>query len=480
MKRNFTLLLVLLCLYGNKASAQLVQSCFLENFNSQTSGWTYSQGANEGNYNTPGTCTPNRGIVTPGIGGNNPANIKTPVFTSNGALTMQVQFDIYCVNSNLNCNSWKNFDCPTSIDVFYHVGGVRYIAIQDLVLPPNGPGNSPKVNFMFNTQNRLPAGTQYQLEIAFKMKSGIGNCGQPGTKYILDNFGKCEINCLDCAIDAIDDIYCQASNNAVTFSGNLALNDTKYDGAVVTYSLANGPFANGNAAIGGANLSIQSDGQFTITRTDMTKSIFDFTYRITESTFGMTDLASVRVCFPEGSTLPVILTEFNASRKNKTVLLTWKTSMELNAASFEIERLTGTQFEKVGSVIATNDINGSSYSFTDQNSFSKTTMYRLKQIDKDNTYKHSEVRTVKGIGADFDFQIYPNPATGGRTRVHFDDVSETLQIQVMDQTGRVLKNMTTANRTNIDIQGLVPGMYYIKVTKSIDGSSAIKKLIVIQ
>ena len=122
MKKTFTLAIALLCMLNN-SSAQLTQTCFTENFNAPTSSWTYGQGASEGGYNVPGGgCTLDRGIVTPGVGGNNPANVKTPNFTSTGALTLQIAFDIFCVNANLTCSSWKDFECPTSIDVFYYVG----------------------------------------------------------------------------------------------------------------------------------------------------------------------------------------------------------------------------------------------------------------------------------------------------------------------------------------------------------------------
>lgn len=479
MKRTFTLLLAGLCL-ATITRAQLVQTCFLENFNSPTTGWIYSQGASEGNYNLPGGCGGDRGIVTPGVGGNNPANIKTPVFTSNGAIVMQVNFDIFCLNANLNCSSWKNYDCPTSIDVFYITGGQKFTAIRDLVLPPNGPGNSPTVNFMFNTNGKLPAGTTYQLEVAFKMKSGIGNCGQPGTKYVLDNFGKCEINCIDCTIDANDDVFCNQNNDPVTFSGSLVPNDQKYQGATVTYSLANGPFANGNAQTGGANLTINPDGTFTIVRTDMTKTIFDFTYRISESTFGMSDLASCRVCFPDGAVVPIILTEFTAARKQKNVLLNWKTASEINADRFELERKSNGDFEKIGTVMAENHETGSSYLFTDVNASATESQYRIRMIDRDGTYKYSQIRQVKGIGAAFDFSIFPNPTANGFTRLQLGDISEPVTVRLIDQAGRVLKTFVSANRGNIDLQSLKPGSYHIQVTRSTTGDTQTKMLVVIR
>ena len=477
MKRKFTFAIVLCCIF-NSLSAQLTQTCFTENFNSQTSGWTYGQGASEGAYGSPGIgCVPDRGIVTPGVGGNNPANVKTPGFTSTGALTVQVSFDIYCVAANLACNSWKDFECPTSIDVFYWVGATKYIGITDLVLPANGPLNSPTVSFNFSVGNNLPIGTVYKLELAFKPKSGIGNCGQPGTKYVLDNFKKCEITCINCGLDALDDNFCLLSNNPDVYSGDLSTNDQVYQGATVTYSLANGPFANGNSTTGGATLAINANGTFTITRTDYTKSIFDFTYKVSESFLGLSDLASCRVCFPVGGVLPIIISDFNAKRKDRTAVLNWKTSSENNGLRFEVERMSGSGFITVGSVAVTNNSTGSDYSFIDNNTATVATQYRIKLIDKDNRFRYSETKSVKGLGAPLDFSISPNPSNG-TTKVSSTEVSGSENIQVLDYLGRIVQSITDNSSGSTIISGLKSGVYFIRLTRQTTGEQVTRKLIV--
>jgi hypothetical protein len=105
---------------------------------------------------------------------------------------MDLSFDMVVLNANLKCNSWKDYPCPTSVDVFYYVAGIRYTAIIDQLLPPNGPGNPTTVSLRFNPGNNLPSGTTYKIEMCFKPKSGTGNCIQQNTKYVFDNFRICE------------------------------------------------------------------------------------------------------------------------------------------------------------------------------------------------------------------------------------------------------------------------------------------------
>lgn len=191
MKTIFSLVIALSFMLNT--SAQTIQTCTNENFSGTATGWTYSQGAHTGNYdNPPMGCAPDRGIITPGVGGNNPCNIQTPSFVSIGAYLVSLSFDIIVLNANLKCNTWKNYPCQTSVDVFYYVGNTKHTGITDFVLPPNGPGNSTNVTMSFDPGSNLPAGTVYRIEFCFKPKSGVGNCIQQNTKYVFDNFMNCE------------------------------------------------------------------------------------------------------------------------------------------------------------------------------------------------------------------------------------------------------------------------------------------------
>ncbi|MEO6252058.1 MAG: T9SS type A sorting domain-containing protein [Ferruginibacter sp.] len=190
MKKKFIMALAVFCT-ANTLSAQI---CTTENFSNNPSGWTLSQGARITDYKNPkSNCSENIGIITPGVGGNNPSNIKTPTYTSAGATSVAMTFDMFVFDANMKCDSWKDFDCETSVDVFYFVGGTKYTGIIDQVLPPNGPSGTTVVNLNITVGGNLPSGTQYQIQIEFKFKSGTGNCVQQNTKYVIDNFTKCEI-----------------------------------------------------------------------------------------------------------------------------------------------------------------------------------------------------------------------------------------------------------------------------------------------
>ncbi|MEO7524048.1 MAG: T9SS type A sorting domain-containing protein [Ferruginibacter sp.] len=192
MKTNFALTIVFAFLL-NVSFAQNMQSCATETFSGQAAGWTYSQGAHVGNYTNPATgCSDDRGIITPGVGGNNPCNIQTGEFISTGASQIDLSFDMIVLDANLKCKSWKDYPCETSVDVFYYIAGIKYTGKIDHVLPPNGPANSTLVTLSFNPGDNLPPGTVYKIEFCFKPKSGVGNCIQQNTKYVFDNFRNCE------------------------------------------------------------------------------------------------------------------------------------------------------------------------------------------------------------------------------------------------------------------------------------------------
>jgi uncharacterized repeat protein (TIGR01451 family) len=175
--------------------------CITENFNTNPNGWVLSNGARFTGYENPiNNCTADRGIITPGVGGFDPAIIRTPPYTSSGAKRIKMSFDLFPFDANMRCKSWKNYNCPVSIDVNYYVAGVRYEGVKDYLLPPNGPEHSPNITLIFPVGDRLPEGTQYAIEIIFKFKNGVGQCVQQNTKYIIDNFSVCEQQCGSCPL----------------------------------------------------------------------------------------------------------------------------------------------------------------------------------------------------------------------------------------------------------------------------------------
>jgi hypothetical protein len=481
MIRNLVLLLWVCLFTPDLLKAQTSSVCFSDNFNnnSATTGWVFSSGAGVNSYQNPlNGCQSDYGIVTPGVGGNNPAKLTTPFMISNGSTFLVIGFDIFRLNSNLNCNTWSNFACPTSIDVSVIKGSSVFGVVSDLMLPENGPGSIPTLSLVFNAQNQLAAGDSFKVQIDFKPRSGTGNCIQNGTKYVIDNFKVCQpVDVTVNFLNAQDDSLCSLANGTETFSNDLSTNDNRSEGLNLVYSLANGPFGNGNTVPGGADLVINANGTFTITRTDPARSVFDFTYRVTDPVNGLSDLATCTVCFNSGGALPLELISIGAVRKKQMVTVSWKTSSESNLSSFEIQRKVNGQFETIGTVIPQNKPNGSAYTFTETNVYKAISEYRIKSIEAGGTQKFSQIRSVKGFGEDNNLLVFPNPSNGSAT-VLLNDCNGSISVDILDNAGRLIKSVKSVNENKVHINGLKPGVYMIRATELNTGNSAIQKLVV--
>ncbi|HEY6953260.1 MAG TPA: T9SS type A sorting domain-containing protein [Bacteroidota bacterium] len=119
------------------------------------------------------------------------------------------------------------------------------------------------------------------------------------------------------------------------------------------------------------------------------------------------------------SSLPVELASFSARAKQSAVELAWSTATEVNSYGFEVQRQdivnegTNGIWTKIGFVPASGTSSGvREYSFTDQKPPAGRYGYRLKQVDKNGSFKYSNVEEVEMDAAPKEFtlgQNYPNP-----------------------------------------------------------------------
>ena len=91
--------------------------------------------------------------------------------------------------------------------------------------------------------------------------------------------------------------------------------------------------------------------------------------------------------------------EFTAESQGEGILLIWRTGIEFNLSTFEVQRSTnGTSFYSVAEVEPAGSY--SEYQFVDNNLLKdamKTYYYRLKMVDINGTVTYSEVREVTMI-----------------------------------------------------------------------------------
>ncbi len=174
--------------------------------------------------------------------------------------------------------------------------------------------------------------------------------------------------------------------------------------------------------------------------------------------------------------LPVELVSFTAKRKDsRDVLAEWKTVSEQNVSHFELEVAKGNndyqngRFVKIGEVLSPGNSNSErDYSFVDVE-LGKTGVryYRLKIVDRDNTFVYSPVRPIV-FNSEIQWQVYPNPSNGIYNLIFQLGQNETANVKVYDVNGRQVKQMNLAGngfvqKTQVDLKAakFASGVYLL-------------------
>lgn len=159
--------------------------------------------------------------------------------------------------------------------------------------------------------------------------------------------------------------------------------------------------------------------------------------------------------------LPVSLLSFNASLNNKLVNLDWSTANEVNAGAFELERsVNGKDFSRISFVVAKNGVQNS-YNFVDERAVAGTNYYRLKMVDKDGSFKYSQIVSVKAKSEGV--AVFPNPVKANLTVQH-EVAVKGATISVVDFAGKQVAAVNVqagATQTNLDASKFTPGSYMI-------------------
>jgi hypothetical protein len=181
----------------------------------------------------------------------------------------------------------------------------------------------------------------------------------------------------------------------------------------------------------------------------------------------------------QGGPLPVKISAFSAQRKNNAVVLNWKTSTEINSKSFVIQRAVNNDFKDIATIPSNNLPNGSSYNYSDMSPLSGLLSYRLKMVDLDGTVAYSEIRLVKEtVSSSSDFTVYPNP-NRGNARITVFETSASTDVQLIDQSGRMIQVVNLQNRNTVDFTSIKTGMYIVRVVNKVTGETSLQKLNVV-
>jgi hypothetical protein len=251
---------------------------------------------------------------------------------------------------------------------------------------------------------------------------------------------------------------------------------------------------NYNPGVTDGDFSISTDPVETITANDKYKVIFntdalkipspstDYYKFWLVFTDGSGNLNAVLISMTAGA-LPVTLSNFTAKQTtDNKVSLAWVTSSESVNKGFSIERQDegSGKFQSLG-FIASKAEGGNSqatlaYSFKDLTAKNGTNMYRLVQEDLDGKKTYSEVRIVK-LSAQSVSSVFPNPSTGAINISRTND-GKKMNIQVLDQSGRVISQVNNITDANYRMNLPQSGIYSIKMMYPETGEQSIQRIVV--
>ncbi len=159
-------------------------------------------------------------------------------------------------------------------------------------------------------------------------------------------------------------------------------------------------------------------------------------------------------------TLPVVLSQFTATKKQDVVQLQWKTDQEQNSREFIIERSAdGNNYSAIGAVAAVGNSNSAQYySFTDNVPQKGNNYYRLKFVDNDDKFNYSLIRT---INFSLLSKLIWRPVANGIIEVQWQQ-GNTENYTVTDMRGQKVKQGKLSNG-KVFLSQLAAGTYNISV-----------------
>jgi hypothetical protein len=184
------------------------------------------------------------------------------------------------------------------------------------------------------------------------------------------------------------------------------------------------------------------------------------------TTFSDFTLASIDLTMP----LPVELLAFEAvlieDKVNQlAVELDWRTMDEVGSDYFVVERSQDqVAFEDIGRVEAignSSEINV--YQMMDQELETgvERYYYRLRMVDRDGSFAHSEVRTVL-LHGETSVLVYPNPSTEWvQIQTEGHGIQEVLLFNTLGQ--ELIRQEGSGSKVRLMVSDVAPGAYFLRV-----------------
>lgn len=159
--------------------------------------------------------------------------------------------------------------------------------------------------------------------------------------------------------------------------------------------------------------------------------------------------------------LPVTLVNFAAKEQGCSALMSWETAEEKSFSHFEVERMDGNKFTRIGTVKATGS--NSKYSFTDRTAPEGKNQYRLAIVDNDGSTAYSKIAHATIACNSQAISIYPNPA---KEKVYIKGLTGTETVQVYNAIGQlIVQHTATGTEDMVDLGPNAAGIYQVVIIR---------------
>ncbi|MDQ6481796.1 T9SS type A sorting domain-containing protein [Dyadobacter sp. LHD-138] len=201
-----------------------------------------------------------------------------------------------------------------------------------------------------------------------------------------------------------------------------------------------------------------------------------FTYSEVDAAGQPSVPANYTISFP--TPLPVKLVSFSVSQEGNSAQLNWTTAGEINADRFEIERSADAKtWNYIGKKLANGtSISKINYYFADNTPISGTVYYRIKMIDKDETYAFSHIESIRSNTIYSLVTVYPNPVT---EKLYIQNVplEKLKEVSIVNASGILVYKSASVSGEGISVENFSTGIYIVKVLQT-DGTLDTQKIIV--
>jgi len=233
----------------------------------------------------------------------------------------------------------------------------------------------------------------------------------------------------------------------------------------------------GTATIGSSKLEIvfgytpTVGATFDIITASSVSGTYSFPANVTFSGGGVLDIS---LSYPGGNTvrvtvtsaLPVELVSFTAKEQDHKVLLNWATASELKNRGFEVQRSgDGKNWDALGFLSGNGTATDAHhYAYLDEKPLPNVNYYRLRQMDFDDKFEFSPIRSVEIKGhSPGDWKVYPNPSHGS---FFVETLGEEGVLTLIAPDGKQVLNTMISNENNItsiETTNLPPGLYWLRL-----------------